>query len=418
MRKAAAEAKMPRIHPRLEILRWPEGFLPEVRDRAVAHVLTCRTCGESWTGREEPSDPEYDRVLDRVLASFRPRFESAVRELAKARELLEDLLQQSPERRELLVRNSRRFHNFQLCGLLLERSQQAVHYDPRLGERLARLALILVDELDEKVYGEPLLEDARARCWRGIGNSLRVAGELREADAALQMARAHLRQGTGDWLEKAEWLAHKACLRRAQSRFAEAADLFRRAMTLFLWARETTRAVEAAVGLALVQQYRGDPEQAIRLLEAAIRLLDPQRDRRLLALIHFNIANNLVEVGRLREARVFLSCHPEAFDFPDPLSRLRVRWLEARIAAELGRLEEAVRRLDAVRRGFLRQGSAFDAALVSLDLAEVLARQRHLDAARRLAWQARPIFQAMGVVRESLAALILIAQMDSALRRS
>jgi tetratricopeptide (TPR) repeat protein len=409
---------MPRIHPRLEILRWPEGLLPELREKAVAHVLTCRKCGESWTGGEEPSDPGYDRAIDRVLASFRPRFEAMARELAAARELLENLLLCSPERRELLVRNSRRFHNFHLCGLLLERSQQAVHYDPRQGERLARLALILVDELDEGVYGEQRLEDVRTRCWRLIGSSLRVSGELREADIAFQMAWAHLRRGTGDYLEKAEWLTHKALLRRAQRRFAEAVSLFRRAMTIFLWARETTRAVEATVALAILEQYRGDPEQAIRLLEAAVRLLDPQRDRRLLAMIHFNLARSLVEAGRLREARVFLSCHPEAFDFPEPLARLRVRWLEASIASELGRFEEAVRGLDAVRRGFLHQGSAFHAALVSLDLAEVLARQRRLDAARRLAVQARPIFQALGVVRESLAALIFIAQMESALRQS
>jgi tetratricopeptide (TPR) repeat protein len=408
---------MPRIHPRLEILHWPEGLLPELRERAVAHVLTCPTCGEDWTGREEPSDPGYDRALDRVLASFRPRFEVVARELTAARELLEDLLLCSPERRELLVRNSRRFRNFQLCGLLLERSQQAVHYAPRQGERLARLALILVDELDEGAYGELRLEDTRARCWRGIGNSLRVAGELRDADEAFRMARAHLRQGTGDWLEKAEWLKQKACLRRDQRRSTEAVSLFRRALTIFLWSRETTRAAETTVGLALLEGDRGDLEQEIRLLEATIRLLDPQRDRRLLAMIHFNLASSLVEAGRLREARVFLACHPEAFDFPEPLRRLRVRWLEANIAAGLGRLEEAIRGLDAVRRGFLEQGLAFDAALVSLELAEVLARQKRLDAARRLAWQVRSIFQALGVVRESLAALIFIAQVDSALRQ-
>src|SRR4051794_7092960 len=150
---------MPRIHPRLEILRWPEALLPEVRERAVAHVLTCPACGEVWTGREEPSDPGYDRALDRVLASFQPRFEAVAREVAAARELLEDLLRHPPERREMLVRNSRRFRSFQLCGLLLERSQQAVHCDPRKGERLARLALVLVDELDERAYGELRLED-------------------------------------------------------------------------------------------------------------------------------------------------------------------------------------------------------------------------------------------------------------------
>ncbi|MEA2600713.1 MAG: MalT-like region [Acidobacteriota bacterium] len=409
---------MPRIHPRLEILRWPEGLLPEVRERAAAHVLTCPACGESWTGPEEPSDSGYDRVLDRVLTSLQPRFEAAIRELATAQELLEDLLRHPPERREMLVRNSRRFRNLALCSLLLDRSGQAVHYDPRQGERLARLALILVDALDEEAYGELLLEDSRARCWRLIGNSLRVAGELREADKAFQMARAHLRRGTGDYLEKAEWLTHKACLRRAQRRFAEAVGLFRRAVPIFLWVRENTRAAEAVVALALVEEYRGRPEQAISLLEAAIRLLDPRQDRRLLALIRFNLASNLVEAGRLREARVFLSCHPEAFDFPEPLRRLRVRWLEASIAAGLGHFDKAVRGLDAVRGGFLHQGSAFAAALVSLELAGVLARQKRLEAARRLAWQARPIFQALGVVRESLAAGIFIAQMEAALRQS
>ena len=58
---------MPRIHPRLEILRWPEDLLPELREKAVAHVLACPACGAGWTGPKEP-DPGYDRALAAALS--------------------------------------------------------------------------------------------------------------------------------------------------------------------------------------------------------------------------------------------------------------------------------------------------------------------------------------------------------------
>lgn len=48
--------------------------------------------------------------------------------------------------------------------------------------------------------------------------------------------------------------------------------------------------------------------------------------------------------------------------------RLRVRWCEGLIAAGTGSSGVAERLFLEVREGFLREGNAYDAALVSLDL--------------------------------------------------
>ncbi|HEX9944422.1 MAG TPA: hypothetical protein VGG03_20625 [Thermoanaerobaculia bacterium] len=176
-----------------------------------------------------PSAAEYGPVIDSVLAAFRPRILAAARERAEAPFLLSELLRQAPERRELLVRNSRRFLSFALCGLLLERSCQESAAAPRQGERLAALALVVADSLDPAWYGDRLLADARARCCALIADARRVAGDLPGAEEALQAAESHLRQGMGDPLERARLLAFKAALLRAQRRSGEAASLFRRA---------------------------------------------------------------------------------------------------------------------------------------------------------------------------------------------
>src|SRR5436305_12127416 len=66
-----------------------------------------------------PPAPGYPQAVASVLAAFRPRFQAAQQETAAAPGLLEELLPFSPERRELLARNSRRFRSLALCGLLL-----------------------------------------------------------------------------------------------------------------------------------------------------------------------------------------------------------------------------------------------------------------------------------------------------------
>ncbi len=187
---------MPRIHPN------PEKPAP-------------RLTGPQGSPVRRLPGLDYGAAIDAVLAAFGPRIDAAAEESTAAPSLLSELLRNAPGRRELLVRNSRRFRNLPLCGLLLERSSQESFRAPRRGEKLAALALVLVETLNAARYGDWTLADARARCWMLIGEARRMAADLRGAEEALRTAEAHLREGTGDGAERARLLACRARLRSA-----------------------------------------------------------------------------------------------------------------------------------------------------------------------------------------------------------
>lgn len=165
-----------------------------------------------WRAPEAGNGP----AVDAILAEIRPRIQSAEQEWAEAPALLDELLRHTPARRELLVRNSRRFQSLALCGLLLARSHHESADSPWQGERLAALALTLADSLDADWYGDWALADARARCWMQIGNARRLAADLPGAERAFRAAEAHLSQGTGDWEERARLAALRTRLGRVR----------------------------------------------------------------------------------------------------------------------------------------------------------------------------------------------------------
>jgi tetratricopeptide (TPR) repeat protein len=406
---------MPRIHPKPEVFDGLLRFFPEERDRLRRYLVRESGRQKEVEGRSQilpwrSSGSEYDQAIDNVLDRFRPCLDAAVREMAEAPILLAELLRSPAERWEDLARTDSRFRSLALCRLLLDRSYEDSLESPQLRERLAALALTITKSLDPERYGDRVLADARARAWIAIANARRVAGDLWGSESALQTAEEHLRRGMRDWLEKAQLLEYKACLRRAQQRFPEAARLFRRAVSISLYTGEARSAARAIVGLALVEQYRGEPERAIQLLEGATGLVDPWEDAHLHCCIEFNRINALVDAGRTFEAQALLARSLETFQVSDEGFQLRVQWLEGRIALDLGRHAEAAALLDQVRQGFARRENSYEAAQASLELAALYARLGRVGEAQRLAREAQPIFQSLGIVRESIAASIVVRQ--------
>lgn len=399
---------MPRIHPKPEVFEGLLRFFPEERDRLRSYLRREERAGRVLPWRS--SGAEYDQAIENVLDRFRPRLDAVVLELAEAPALLSDLLESPVERWEDRAHNDPRFRSIALCRILLDRSYEESIEAPLRGERLAALALGITELLDPGRYGGRALEDAHARAWIAIGNARRIADDLRGAENAFRAAEEHLGHGLGDWLDKAQLLTFKASLRRAERRFPEAVRLFRRAISIYLCTGEGRRAAEAIVGLALTEQYQGEPERAICLLERAERLVDPQVDEYLYRCILFNRINCLVDAERAFEAHSLLVRSLESFRFPEEVSQLRVRWLEARLAFALGRHAEATGLFDEVRKAFAKRGDGYLAALVSLELAALYARLGKMETARRLAREAQPIFQSLGIVREALAASIVVRQ--------
>jgi hypothetical protein len=87
---------------------------------------------------------------------------------------------------------------------------------------------------------------------------------------------------------------------------------------------------------------------------------------------------------------------------------VRLRWLEGKVGFALQEDAEAEAAFREARRDFLRQSQSFDAALVSLDLALVLAKHERRRELVVLVEGMIATFRRLKIRREGFAALILL----------
>jgi tetratricopeptide (TPR) repeat protein len=155
----------------------------------------------------------------------------------------------------------------------------------------------------------------------------------------------------------------------------------------------------------------GSPEKAIPLLYEALDLIDPNQEPRLLLSAWHNLIDDLAESGRTMEARrLFLKARPLYQKFPEPWARERHRWVAGKIARGLGQHQEAETLFLQARACFVTDDAAYDAALVSLDLAALYARQGRTEELRRIAEEMMPVFSSRQIHREAHAALVFWKQ--------
>jgi tetratricopeptide (TPR) repeat protein len=340
-------------------------------------------------------------------------------ERAAAPGLYVELSKHPPEQRELLLKNSSRFHTWGVFELLVERSLETTPNDPAYGEELGLLALRLSESLDTGRYGTGLIEDLRARAWAHVGNARRVRSNLQGAEEAFAAAYQHLKKGTKDSVERATLLDLEASLRRAQRRFDQALKLLRRAVTLFKENGQQHRAGRSLVNMSTVHHYEGHPERGIPMLYQALDLIDPEQEPRLLLCAKHNLADYLSSAGSFLEAqKIYRKTRPLYRSFPDAWTQNRRKWVKGKIVRGLGQADQAESLFLAARDGFIAEGIPYDTALVSLELATLYAEQRRTADLKKLAGEMVPIFSSLNIHREALAALAYLKQVAEAERAS
>jgi hypothetical protein len=92
------------------------------------------------------------------------------------------------------------------------------------------------------------------------------------------------------------------------------------------------------------------------------------------------------------------------------LELIRGGWLQAKVAAGLGRTEVAITHLEQVSRDFTAHELPYEAALSSLDLSMLWLRAGRTDEVKRLAVAMGWIFTAKGIEREALQALAVFCE--------
>ncbi|HSK75730.1 MAG TPA: tetratricopeptide repeat protein [Thermoanaerobaculia bacterium] len=400
--------------------------LAEEESRALQrHVFTCSECEERLVrllpgtrtrrgGR--PTNGESHRELIRRVADEKKAESVASRsalelERREAPALFEELEARGPEERRHRVWNDSRYQTWGLFEWLADRSHEILPQEPRKSEDLVRLALDVAGRLDASRYGAPAIEAAQARASTHLGNTLRVLSDFRQAEQAFQTAELHFGRSWLDPLDEGLLLESRAALRRAQGRFDEALRLLDTAIAIYREINEPHLQGRALMIKGLTLQYSNDSRAAADCFRESLFLLDGAREPRLIVMSQCNLILSLHESGRSAEAAALVeNARRLVAEMGKRSDRLRLDWIAGRVAAATGRETEAERSFLEIRDAFVEDDLAYDAALISLDLSALYARQGRTADVKLLAAEILPIFRSREVHREALAALITFEQ--------
>ncbi len=388
------------------------------RRRVLKHLLSgCDACRAALAPGIRLIDDRRESgfSISRVLANVAEIERRMQYELAAAAEQFRDFQKHPSARQWTLLRNTSRFDTWSFCELLLDAGFDAIYDDPHRALDLCRMGVTVADRLDAGAYGERAIEDLRARAWGRTANALRATSDLAGAEQALATAKNHLQAGSGEPLEEAEHLYFTASLRRAQRRLDEALRAIHRSRKIYRLVGSPHLEGRSLMCESAIQDLRGEVEESIALCRQAIRQIEPERDRRLAFAVHHNLVWQLTVAGRSEEAmRELELMRPAYFELNDRMVILRLRWMEARLAKDLGRAEASEKAFREAHEGFIEARIPYEAASVALDLATLFAEQGRTQELKLLAAELVAVFRNLGVAREAFAALTIFERFAQA----
>jgi hypothetical protein len=412
-----------RRHPSPETLeRLVRGDLARRRrGEVLAHLEDCQPCREDLDAltallalvqRLPPSDDSvYELPIERAFAGAAGRLERLAAERAAAAPRVDEVLAGGRRFEELAAEVQEQSLSWGMCEVLLAASAARRRDDPDGMVHAALLACAIAQRLDPALYGGLALIDLQARAWAELGNAHRVHDHLLLAEQALAVA-VHLQErGSGDRKLAARTAELTASLRAHQRQFRDAFRRLDTALALYEQEGDCSAVVRVLVSKGLYASYDGDLNNAVLYLRKGLALLDPEADAQLRFLALHNLVLCMAERGEHRAARAALfEMLPLYRDHAGAMDWVRRRLLEGKIAAGLGELDNAERAFVAARRGFEEAGLPFAAALVDLELVAVRVRQGQTERVYRAVAQLVETFRAIGIEREALGAVLLLAE--------
>lgn len=415
--------------------RLPEGTAGEI---ALEHLAArCPTCRRevrrflAW--KESRGAPGWGwrtwTALEHLVGRLPGELRAAEEQLRRARRDLEELRPLPVEERRARMERARtRFRGPYLAELLLAEARRCLPERPGEASAWADAAHFAAfwapaPEGRPESAGDPSwwprCAALEGRALAHLGNALRIEERLEEAEGAFAMAWERLREGGAtDLAAHAEVACLEASLHRARRRLSEAVSAVHFASLLHAVLGDVAALARARLTRGTLYQAWGRPGEALEAAGAAEEALDrlPEgAEPRLRLAARHNRADFLCDLGRFAEAAELLEASRGLYEgFRDPWTRSRLAWLEGKIARGLGRDGEAEARLRAAREGFLAEGAAYDAALVSLELAGLYLDQGRTSDVLALARGMVETFRRLEVHREARAAAAIFARAAAA----
>ena len=243
-----------------------------------------------------------------------------------------------------------------------------------------------------------------ALTWWVYGSICRARADFDEAEFSLNRAAELI--PPSDKRTRVGVARRFADLRADQRRGEEARDLMTDVLAYWrrIGGREYGKRLCTA-GSILVRL--GACREAAINLEEALRLLRPNGDRFHLSAV-FNLAVCRLELISSRsEIQIAQRLAAQAAEFIEPGTNpeLRWRWLAGRLLQSLGRLDESLKELEAVRTDIDQRSNRFDRALFLLDLTELHLERGDPKAAREVALSSFGVMTALRNEPEALRAM-------------
>jgi tetratricopeptide (TPR) repeat protein len=396
---------------------------PAERQQVVRHLIgDCAPCADlvariaAETGywfpkRPRSGEPDYQATFQAVL-----RFtDKAARRLAIERIrgwgqwcALAPLL---PQERLPVVVAHREYQHWGLFRALLDAARWYSFRDPQEAVDVVQLALDVTEILDSVEAGGPqAAADLRAQAFGILGNTRRLASDLKGARAAINEAWRLHEEGTGDPLEKAQLISFDASWMRVMGEFETAEAALEEALQIYRAAGDAHLQGRILVQMGTTIGYLS-PDRGLAHLYAAMELINPTREPRIELCAQHALIYFLTDAGRPQEALAVLD-HARALykQFPDSWAQLRLQWVQARIARRLGHLAEAVSIFRRVWEEFHARTLRYDLVMISIELAEALAAANETASAARLVAEVQPILAAWRLDRHIIAAWLVLQQ--------
>ena len=341
------------------------------------------------------SDATRLELLLQHLRSFRPGLSPPDDLLAGVVDDLDDLVRHRREMRSIdaLPRHEQlrlvesalppSYASLHLATALLDRAREALPRDPEESGHRAELALVVCRRAETAAVAGP---KALALAYRANGR--RLKGEMVAAWSDFRAARGCLRGRGAEHEVLAEIDNLEASFLRDAGDRAAATTVGQWSAVRAAFFTGSSAAIKALLGLGVTQSLRGNYEEAVATTRTALTRVDIKREPTLYLIALTNLALYLALAGHGDTAATYVRRAEEVLAMnPDPLVRLRLRWIDGQVKAIEGNTEAAIEIYSDVARALADRGDRRDLLRVALDLSILYRRHgRHAELSSFVGW--------------------------------
>ena len=362
---------------------------------------------ETWAPASEP--------VAATIANLRAFADRMTDEDSRAEMILQELLAGSREEWMPRLNEHPEWRTAGVVRKLIAQAYTAVVTMPPDAVETMTIATEIAEQLNPTDHPSDTIARLRGAAWRDKAYALFYVGKFAEAETAIFASERHFCSCVVNEYDLARLGIIKALVLRPFERFSEASDAAVASARTFERHGDLNRTVAAKLADAQLLVSRSMYEEAERLLLDLNRQMSLSTDVGNHARVLATLGNVYRKLGKVESAIHYYDCASALDDTGARTETVRTRWNVAVMLAEAGRVADACERLRVLTREMKHLGMTIDAALVSLDVAELLLAQNRYEEVEEICRSTMQAFEAAGLsyTTRALTALAYIREAAS-----